>query len=295
MSQDRNFPEEKGSNFWRESLPLAIVLITGLLVIVSFFAGAGVPAIKSLDDELQKWVQIIVNFAMMLGVLNLLKVNVKKIRRQVDGWGYNLVLVAGFLVMSMLGFVAGAEPQLKVGETVWMLGQEPFEGHAAEVLRLDREAGKEEAVLVRLSDGREMRTRAARLRSSLAFEMHLAFQVLFQGVYKAAQATMVSLLAFFVATASFRAFRVRSWETALLMGAAFVVMLGNVPICNTLNQWLAGFGLGFIDIAGMKEWLMSVPNSAAQSAILIGAVLGYMASALKILLGIDRSWLGRGN
>ena len=37
---------------------------------------------------------------------------------------------------------------------------------------------------------------------------------------------------------------------------------------------------------------MTYPSSAAQGAILIGAMLGYISSSLKIILGVERSHLG---
>jgi hypothetical protein len=105
---------------------------------------------------------------------------------------------------------------------------------------------------------------------------------------------MFSLLAFFVASASFRAFRVKSKEAGLLMGAAFIVMLGNVPIGNMITTYLSYIPLigKYIDIAALKEWIISYPSSAAQSAILIGAMLGYISASMKIILGVERSHLG---
>lgn len=119
-------------------------------------------------------------------------------------------------------------------------------------------------------------------------------QILFVGVFKNGQATMFSLLAFFVASASFRAFRVKSKEAGLLMGAAFIVMLGNVPIGNLVSKYLAyiPFIGQYLDIALIKEWIMAYPSSAAQSAILIGAMLGVISASMKIIFGVERSHLG---
>jgi len=42
----------------------------------------------------------------------------------------------------------------------------------------------------------------------------------------------------------------------------------------------------------LTDWIMNVPQLAAKRAILIGAALGGIATGLKILLGIERNFLG---
>ncbi|HMM58799.1 MAG TPA: hypothetical protein PKC25_01570, partial [Candidatus Rifleibacterium sp.] len=80
----------------------------------------------------------------------------------------------------------------------------------------------------------------------------------------------------------------------VLMGAAFIVMLGNVPIGNLVSKYLAyiPFIGPYLDIALIKEWIMAYPSSAAQSAILIGAMLGVISASMKIIFGVERSHLG---
>jgi hypothetical membrane protein len=96
------------------------------------------------------------------------------------------------------------------------------------------------------------------------------------------QATMFSLLAFFIASAAFRAFRARSVMATLLLLAALVIMVRFVPM-GPLSPIVS-------DAAG---WILQVPNLAAKRAIIIGVGLGAVATALKVMLGIERSYLGR--
>ncbi|MBK8233649.1 MAG: hypothetical protein IPK72_24510 [Candidatus Eisenbacteria bacterium] len=95
--------------------------------------------------------------------------------------------------------------------------------------------------------------------------------------------TMFSLLAFFIASAAFRAFRARNVEASLLLVTAIVMMIGRVSIGEFLWE-------GF---PPLTEWLLDVPNLAAKRAVAIGVGLGAISTALKIIVGIDRSYLGR--
>ncbi len=59
-------------------------------------------------------------------------------------------------------------------------------------------------------------------------------------------------------------------------------MLGNVPIGEKIWSQFPTIG----------NWLMDVPNLAGQRGMLIGAGIGGIASGLRVLLGIEKSYLG---
>lgn len=117
------------------------------------------------------------------------------------------------------------------------------------------------------------------------------FDYLFHNIYQHLSATMFSLLAFFIASAAYRAFIARTVESNLLLIAAVLVMLGNTSLGSALTGWLPE-SLKFLHLPRISEFIMKYPNTAGQRAIMIGAGLGLIGSSLRIILGIERSYLG---
>ena len=113
------------------------------------------------------------------------------------------------------------------------------------------------------------------------------FDWLYQNVYTPLSATMFAILAFFVASASYRAFRARNTAATLLLLSAFFVMIGRVPIGDYLSAWLPPSW----QLSQWANWLMAFPNTAGQRAVMIGIALGTVSTSLRIILGIERAHL----
>lgn len=108
------------------------------------------------------------------------------------------------------------------------------------------------------------------------------YTYLFKHLFENLNGTMFALLAFYIASAAYRAFRVRTKEAALLLVAAVVVMLGATPVGAKI--WS-----GFPEYSG---WLQTIFTTAGMRGIMIGASLGAMVTSLRIIFGIDRSYFG---
>lgn len=94
--------------------------------------------------------------------------------------------------------------------------------------------------------------------------------------------TMYAMLAFWIASAAYRSFIARSTEAATLLISGAIVMLGNAPVGKVIWSQFPVLG----------KWLTSVPNTAAMRGIMIGAAIGAISLGIRIMLGIERGYLG---
>jgi hypothetical protein len=118
------------------------------------------------------------------------------------------------------------------------------------------------------------------------------FAEIYRATFEPLSASMFALLAFFVASAAFRAFRARTLEATLLLLAAFVILIGRTPVGYYLTSWIPD-QLALLRIPELSAFIMSAFNTAGQRAIQMGIALGIISTSLKLILGIERSYLGR--
>lgn len=109
-------------------------------------------------------------------------------------------------------------------------------------------------------------------------------QFIFEFVLLPLEATLFALLAFFIATAAFRAFRVRNLETFFFVLFAVIVLLGQVPV--GIYLWP--------ELPVIKDWILNVPTLAGVRGILLGVALGTIATGLRVLMGADRPYTDKG-
>lgn len=103
------------------------------------------------------------------------------------------------------------------------------------------------------------------------------YDFLYQGLFVSLGSAMFSLLGVYIAAAAYRAFRIRSFESSLMMVAAVLVMLGQIPFYVYISE----------DLPAVRQWLMEVPNSAAFRAIRIGAAIAGLVMAFRMWLSIE--------
>jgi hypothetical protein len=211
----------------RREIPIAICFLFGISFILEYF----IPhqGVLSIFETIRQWAIIVIAFAYVLGIANLLRINYHVVQRKGRDWPFKIILMGSLFFMITVGIIFDI---LGIG-------------------------------LGGIGEG-----------------------TIFGWVYYHAQyplqSTMFALLAFFIASAAFRAFRIRTFQASLLAVTALFVMIGRVPVGESL--WA-----GFPDFT---EWIMNVPQLAGKRAIMIGAALGAISTALKVLTGLERTYLG---
>jgi hypothetical protein len=110
--------------------------------------------------------------------------------------------------------------------------------------------------------------------SSLIDAIQPIWRFLYYNIFVSINTSIFSLLAFFIASAAYRAFKVRTVESTILLIAGLLVIIGEAPISDLI--W-PGF-------SAIHDWIMLVPNTAGQRGILIGAALSIIVFSVRRMI-----------
>lgn len=114
--------------------------------------------------------------------------------------------------------------------------------------------------------------------------MTIAYDAIFYGVGLAFYMTSQALVSFYLVSAAHRAFLLNSLESSLMMASATIVMLGLTPVGDFLNGLLPAP----LQVGAAAQWILTVPNTAVQKAVLFGACGGAFAAAMRSWLSLEK-------
>jgi hypothetical protein len=216
----------------KTSIPVIIAFLSGLAMVGAFFLN---PAkVGDIQGELLQWATIIAGFTLLLGVVSIVRVNWRSVKKLEKGWHNNLVLLLSVFAM----IIGSVLPE-----------------------RWSPLFGRGEGSI---------------------------YEYLFNNLDAPMMATMFAMLAFYIASAAYRAFRARNAEATLLLLTAAIVMLWRVPMGEAV---FAAIHPALPDY--INEFIMAGVNVAVQRGIIIGAALGAASMSLRIMLGIERTYMGK--
>tara|TARA_B110000008_G_scaffold213330_1_gene212539 strand:+ start:184 stop:1086 length:903 start_codon:yes stop_codon:yes gene_type:complete len=243
--------------FLKRYIPIGIVAFFGSLTLFGWFIdNKSVEAF--VNDDATQWYDIIASFAIFLGALNLLKLQFLKVVKRQSGWQYSVVAIASFFFAFTIGFfMKGA---FFVGEEVYFT-----------------QGAAEQAIL---ASGSSETVKAVEWGAHISTEGGL-FKWMFDNIFTPLSATMFALLAFYVASASYRAFRARNFEATLLLLAGIIIMLGRVPVGSLITPWMVMYLLVFVGTIFMANYFKD--RKIIFGSFIVG-LLGVTA------LGIGMDW-----
>lgn len=217
-----------------------------------------------LDDgatHVGRFSNVLTAFLIGLGTFSLIRLHVTRVKRKQENWSFSLVLLASFVLMLAFGI---RDYQLREVRPELEL----FENWAT-LGGFDRAAV-------------------------------YGFDFLFDGMFQQMDATMFSIIAFFILSAAYRAFRIRSVESTILLATALILILSNMGLVAQIskdvvemvtkgdtNHWFNNFKLS--EIAG---WIKGTIQSGSLRAINFGIAVGALAMGLRLWLGLEK---GSGN
>lgn len=107
---------------------------------------------------------------------------------------------------------------------------------------------------------------------------------IFDAIVSPGDSTVFAILAFFIASAAYRAFRARNLDSTILLIVAILCMLAKAPIGESI------FGPGIVVLG---DFVLGIANKAGRRVFLMAMILASIALTIRIILGYERGWMGR--
>src|SRR5438477_7013974 len=85
-------------------LNLVLAFGVGVITILGFFTRG---RFADFAGTLAQWVAVVVAFALLVGLTNLIRVHIVRVARRGEGWFYSLLLVGSALAVLVVGLVNG--------------------------------------------------------------------------------------------------------------------------------------------------------------------------------------------
>ena len=263
-------------------IPIAIVAIFGSLTLSAWFIDNETIETFANDDATQ-FFDIIAAFAVFLGALNLLKLQFIKFIKKQKGWQYSAISIISFFFAFIIGFfIRGA---YFVEDKVFFTEEAALESLIiVDISKAQQETSYkvQENSFKDFSDAKDFAIKQ-NLITPVDWGAHVQkngslFQWMFKYIFSPLSATMFALLAFFVASASFRAFRARNFEASLLLLAGIIIMIGRVPAGGLISSWMVMYLI--VLVSGLYIHYLKKKNNFTIIFTLAGFILVTIAGMI---------------
>ena len=263
-------------------IPIAIVAIFGSLTLSAWFIDNETIETFANDDATQ-FFGIMAAFAVFLGALDLLKLQFIKFIKKQKGWQYSAISIISFFFAFIIGFfIRGA---YFVEDKVFFTEEAALESLiTVDISKSQQETSYkvQENSFKDLSDAKDFAIKQ-NLITPVDWGAHVQkngslFQWMFKYIFSPLSATMFALLAFFVASASFRAFRARNFEASLLLLAGIIIMIGRVPAGGLISSWMVMYLI--VLVSGLYIHYLKKKNNVTIIFTLAGFILVTIAGMI---------------
>jgi len=262
----------------KKEVPLLITFLSGFLLILAFF----IPhkPFGMLEEVFNDWYIIVSGFTLILGIDSLLAYNYNKVRRREKDALYALVTILAFTLTLIWGIVE----IIRTPEKNPLSPTSTFSQYFYNYIFVPLQATMFAILSFFVASAAYRAFRAKELNSALL--LFSAILVMLGRIPLGGDAApwiiaiifTIFAIYFFVESAGVTSPTLKA--VYILVALVFLALI---------------YPLGFVyfkkHIPEFADWIMNVPQTAGKRGILIGIALGSIAMSIRIILGIERTYL----